>query len=124
MHFSANHDDWSTPKELYSDLDREFRFTLDPCPLHGANGLLRSWRGERVYCNPPYSKIGPWLEKAHEAHIAVFLLPSRTDTEWFHRFAPQASEVRFLRGRLKFGKAHSSAPFPSVVLIFRKDCEK
>jgi hypothetical protein len=119
VHFSAEHDHWSTPAELYADLDREFSFTLDPCPLKGAEGLTRSWKGERIYCNPPYSKIDPWLEKANEADLAVFLLPSRTDTDWFHRFAPRA-EVRFLRGRLKFRTAQMNAPFGSVILIFRQ----
>ncbi len=119
VHFSAAHDHWSTPAELYASLDKEFRFTLDPCPLKGTDGLARSWKEQRVYCNPPYSKIGPWLEKAAEADLAVFLLPSRTDTDWFHRYAPRA-EVRFLRGRLKFGTAQMNAPFPSVILIFRK----
>ena len=113
---------WSTPKDVYQALDQEFRFTLDPCPLKGAEGLTRSWCGERVYCNPPY---GPgnlkWLRKSREAQLAVYLLPSRTDTEWWHGWALLADEVRFVRGRLKFGGAMHNAPFPSVILVFRNE---
>lgn len=119
VHFSTLTDDWATPEDLYRDLDREFRFTFDPCPLQGADGLTRPWKGQRVYCNPPYSNIYPFLERAVDADVAVFLLPSRTGTDWFHRFAPRATEVRFLRGRLKFCGAETSAPFDSVLLIFR-----
>jgi len=73
-----------------------------------------------VFCNPPYSRVGPWLEKvAEQPALAVFLLPARTDTAWWHRWAPLADEVRFLRGRLRFGSAPAPAPFPSVLLVFR-----
>lgn len=72
-----------------------------------------------MFCNPPYSDIRPWLSKAREAALAVFLVPARTDTRWWHDLAMKADEIRFLRGRLKFGDAKNSAPFPSVLLIFR-----
>jgi len=85
------------------------------------DGLARSWVGHRVFCNPPYGRgVGRWLEKAGEADIAVFLLPARTDTAWWHEQAMVANEIRFLRGRLRFGGANANAPFPSVVLIYRK----
>jgi DNA N-6-adenine-methyltransferase Dam len=127
--FSSASETWRTPAELYEALDREFRFTLDPCPardpreagmpLFGTDGLFISWRRERVYCNPPYGRgIGRWLEKAWEGDVCVFLLPSRTDTAWFHEYAPRA-EVRFLRGRLHFNGAKTGAPFPSVLFVFR-----
>ena len=114
---------WATDSGVYADLDREFGFTLDPCALGESMGLMRSWHGERVYCNPPYGRgVGLWLGKAHEAIVSVFLLPSRTDTRWFHEYAPMANEIRFLRGRLRFsrgGQEHNSnAPFPSVLLVF------
>jgi hypothetical protein len=84
------------------------------------NGLSESWAGKRVYCNPPYGRgVGDWLAKAREAELAVFLLPSRTDTKWWHEYAMKADEIRFLRGRLKFGDAKNGAPFPSVVLVYR-----
>jgi len=118
--FSSASVHWSTPHDLYAALDAEFHFTLDPCPLAGdEDGLMRSWVGQRVYCNPPYGRgVGDWLAKAREADLAVFLLPARTDTKWWHDYAMRADEIRFLRGRLKFGDAKAGAPFPSVVLIY------
>jgi len=128
--FSYGRETWETPADLYAALDQEFRFTLDPCPLRpsaeaglplfGTDGLSIPWTGHRVFCNPPYGRgIGRWLEKASEAELSVFLLPARTDTRWFHEFALSANEVRFIRGRLRFGGARSGAPFPSVLLIFK-----
>jgi site-specific DNA-methyltransferase (adenine-specific) len=118
--FSAESEHWQTPADLYAKLDAEFHFTLDPCPNHGTDGLTRNWGGERVYCNPPYGRgIIDWLKKAREAELAVFLLPSRTDTKWWHEYAMQADEIRFLKGRLKFGGAKNSAPFPSVLIIYK-----
>jgi hypothetical protein len=117
---------YATPRALYAALDREFAFTLDPCPLGHegglwgtSDGLERSWAGERVYCNPPYGKeIPDWLAKHAEAELAVYLLPAKVDTRWWHRYAPSATEIRFLRGRLKFNDGPHPAPFPSVVLVF------
>lgn len=118
--FSSASVHWATPKALYRDLDAEFHFTLDPCPLRASEGgLLCSWAGERVYCNPPYGRgVSKWLAKMREPDIAVYLLPARTDTKWWHEYAMQADEIRFLRGRLKFGDATNSAPFPSVILVY------
>lgn len=118
--FSSKTPHHATPGALYVELDAEFHFTLDPCPLYGNDGLTRSWRGHRVYCNPPYGReIGTWLAKRAEAELAVFLLPARTDTAWWHDYALKADEIRFIRGRLKFGDAKAGAPFPSVVLVYR-----
>ena len=118
--FSSASEHWATPANVYAALDDEFGFTLDPCPLGETNGgLTRSWSGERVYCNPPYGRgVGDWLAKAREADLSVFLLPARTDTRWWHEHAMRADEIRFLRGRLRFGDAKAGAPFPSVVLVF------
>lgn len=123
--FTAGRDDWRTPRKVYDDLHREFRFTLDPCPDLGLlkDGLERSWGGQRVFCNPPYGRgVGAWLAKAKEAVIAVYLLPSRTDTIWWHEYALKANEIRFIKGRLGFERddgKRSRATFPSVVLIYR-----
>ena len=77
-----------------------------------------------MFCNPPYSQIGLWVEKAfresrNDNTVVVLLIPSRTDTKYFHNFIYHRSEIRFIRGRLKFGEAKNSAPFPSMVVIFR-----
>jgi site-specific DNA-methyltransferase (adenine-specific) len=111
---------------VYDALHAEFDFTLDPCPLDGSDDglspLFVPWTDHRVFCNPPYGpKLGEWLRRGPEADLAVFLIPARTDTRWFHDFVlPKAHEIRFLRGRLKFGDAKTGAPFPSMVVIFRK----
>jgi len=113
---------WETPIDLYKELDREFNFNDDPCPLHGEGGLDREW-GIRTFVNPPYGKvIGKWLEKAYNESIKgkliVCLIPSRTDSRWWHEYVMKAKEIRFLRGRLKFGDSKNSAPFPSAIVVF------
>ena len=119
--FKSENQHWQTPGDLYHALDSEFCFTLDPCPNGATDGLTRSWQGQRVYCNPPYGRhVGDWLEKGKEADIAVYLLPARTDTKWWHELAMKAKEIRFLRGRLRFKGAKQGAPFPSVILVFRR----
>lgn len=123
--FSSVSDRWATPSAAYEALDNEFHFNFDPCPLDGEHDglskLFACWDGKRVFCNPPYGPtVGKWLERAIEAEIAVFLLPARTDTRWFHEIVlPQADEIRFIRGRLKFGDAITGAPFPSMVVSFK-----
>lgn len=119
--FSSASEHWATPEDLYAKLNQEFSFTLDPCPLHATqDGLKLNWGGQIVYCNPPYGKgINEWLAKAREAKQTVYLLPSRTDTKWWHEYAMKADEIRFLKGRLKFGGSKNSAPFPSVILIYK-----
>jgi len=116
-----------TPEGFYNQLNAEFHFDFDPCPLRAlVNGLDIAW-GKRCYINPPYGKkIKFWLEKAlseieiKNTELAVFLLPSSTDTKWFHEIAlPRASEIRFIKGRLKFGEHNDPAPFANLILIFR-----
>jgi len=125
VHFSSASDRWATPDHLYAALDAEFHFDFDPCPLDGTGDglapLFCNWRGKRVFCNPPYGRqVGEWIRRGLEPDIAVFLLPARTDTRWFHELVlPHAAEIRFLRGRLRFGNAQNAAPFPSVVVVFR-----
>ena len=122
--FSSASQHWSTPKELYAELDKEFHFNDDPCPIGGVGGLGRSW-GTSTFCNPPYGKeIMMWLRYAHlESSLGgktvVCLVPSRTDTHWWHEYCMKADEIRFLRGRLKFGDSKNSAPFPSAIIIFK-----
>lgn len=125
--FSSASDEWETPRELYEQLDREFNFDFDPCPIggseDGSSPLFVSWRGKRVFCNPPYSNIRAFLERAGEAEIAVFLIPARTDVKWFHEIVlPEAREIRFIRGRVQFnGRVKDNAPFPSMIVIFKRD---
>ena len=137
--FSSESSDWVTPYELYDRLNKVFKFDLDPCttkdnPLKTPdfytkedNGLNYDWFGN-VFVNPPYNQeIKKWLQKAiyemKEGHInnVVFLLPARTDTKWFHDYIYKPKvQIHFLKGRLKFRGAKSSAPFPSMIIIFSK----
>lgn len=124
--FTSASSHWSTPADLYEELDREFHFNDDPCPLKPEwDGLNRPW-GTSTYVNPPYGReIGKWIEKAYRegelGKTIVCLIPSRTDTKWWHDWVMQAHKIRFLRGRLKFGDATNSAPFPSAIAIFHVD---
>ena len=123
--FSSLSVDWKTPKKFYEELNKEFHFNDDPCPIGGKGGLDRPW-GTKTFVNPPYGKvIGKWIEKGlTESRLnktIVMLLPSRTDTKWFHDFIlPFAKEIRFIKGRLKFNDYNNSAPFPSMVVILSK----
>lgn len=111
---------WSTPKWLYDELNLEFHFGFDPCPLGGGiDGLSIPW-GKCNYINPPYGRtIGLWIKKAYENRLSVMLLPARTDTKWWHDYCMKADEIRWIKGRLKFGDSKNSAPFPSCIVIFR-----
>lgn len=134
--FSNKSDDWATPTEFFDELNNEFRFTLDPCASRDnhkceryftkeQDGLKQNWGGSRVFCNPPYGKeISAWVRKCSEESkkentLVVMLIPARTDTKWFHEYIYNKAEVRFLRGRLKFGESKNSAPFPSMIVVFR-----
>jgi hypothetical protein len=122
--FKSQSVDWPTPQAVYDELDREFKFTFDPCPLQATGDQLSelstSWKGQRVFCNPPYGpQITDFLKRWGEADLAVFLIPARTDTKWFHNIClPHAKEIRFVKGRLKFGGAKYNAPFPSMIVVF------
>jgi phage N-6-adenine-methyltransferase len=133
VHFSSLTVEWPTPIGLFNQLNEEFDFTLDPCSTDdnakcerhytkAEDGLSKSWKGERVFMNPPYSEVGTWVQKAYEEDaLVVALIPSRTDTRWWHRYVMQADEIRFVKGRLKFGDATNSAPFPSAIVIWNHD---
>lgn len=136
--FTSGTDEWATPQDFFDTLDAEFHFTLDACatPENAKcrqyftpemDGLLQPWTGN-VWCNPPYGKtIGRWCRKASEeiqkgADLIVMLIHARTDTQWFHEYiyGKPGVEIRFVKGRLKFGGAPYNAPFPSMIVIFRK----
>jgi phage N-6-adenine-methyltransferase len=131
--FSSETDLWSTPQALFDELDRVYQFTLDPCSTkenhkvynfytEKEDGLSKNWDGENVFMNPPYGReIGKWIKKASESKngIVVCLLPARTDTKWFHDYIYGKAEIRFIKGRLKFGDSKNSAPFPSMIVIFK-----
>lgn len=113
-------DNWRTPEALYKDLDAEFHFTDDPCPIGGAGGLDREW-GTSVFMNPPYSDPLPWVRKAYEesrkGKLVVGLLRGDTSTRWFHHWVLPYAEIRFVKGRLKFSEGR--APFASIIVIWR-----
>lgn len=130
--FSSKTDLWETPQDFFDNLDDEFHFDLDVCALPenakcnkyftpDQDGLKQEWQGV-CWCNPPYGRdIAKWLKKAYESNTTVVcLLPSRTDTKWFHDWVLGKAEIRFILGRLKFGGNKNSAPFPSIVVIYRK----
>ena len=133
--FSSKNDEWTTPKGFYDKLDSEFGFTLDPCCTAETakcetyfteedDGLSQSWEGHTVFMNPPYGRgLKHWIRKAFtEAQkpdtTVVILIPSRTDTKCWHDYCMKAKEIRFVKGRLKFGDSRNSAPFPSAVVVF------
>ena len=135
--FSSKSIEWETPQAFFDALNRRFGFSLDVCATRetakcphffdkSMNGLAQSWANHRCYMNPPYGReIGPWVEKARrEAErgaLVVGLLPARTDTAWFHEHVYRAAtEIRFLKGRLKFEGAAASAPFPSMIAVWGK----
>lgn len=149
VHFSSDRMDWRTPLALFQLLDDEFDFDMDvsarednrmPCmlyccppdydPPYGSlpwawDGLAADWRRFVCWMNPPYGRqIGKWTAKAKRAAgvgaTVVGLVPARTDTRWWHETVMAgASEVRLIRGRLRFEGAEASAPFPSAIVIWR-----
>lgn len=132
VHFSSKVQTWATPQDFFDALNAEFDFTLDAAASadnakcakffdEAVDGLAQSWEGERVWCNPPYSKVAKWIEKAatEKSLVTVMLIPARTDTKAWHDHIFGKAEARFVRGRLKFGTAKWAAPFPSAVVIFR-----
>lgn len=140
VHFSSASDNWATPQWLFDELSKEFSFQLDACASEAnakcvsyisseQDGLKQSWEvlpTKAVWMNPPYGRtIGLWVKKASEeaalGSLVVALLPARPDTRWFHDYIYNIPgvELRLLKGRLKFGDAKNSAPFPSMVVIFR-----
>lgn len=137
--FSSKTCEWYTPQDFFDKLDEEFKFNLDPCATDenrkcdkyftkAVDGLKQSWQGYRVYVNPPYGRtIGDWVKKSYEESrgggcLVVMLIPARTDTKWFHDYIyHKAKEIRFIKGRLKFGGCKNPAPFPSMLVVYDDD---
>ena len=138
VHYSSNSNEWATPQDFYDRLNKEFNFNLDPCSTKenakcdkfftiDDDGLSQSWTGHNVFMNPPYGReIKFWIEKAlketlisGERTVVVCLIPASTDTQYWHDYIfNKAKEIRFVKGRLKFGNGLNSAPFPSAVVVF------
>ena len=130
--------EWATPQWLFDELDKEFRFDLDVCAtaenaktsffLNKQSDALESedWYrhcAKSIWMNPPYGRgISEWIKRAYLTSLkgttVVCLLPARPDTRWWHDYVMKAKEIRFIKGRLKFGGAKNSAPFPSCVVVF------
>lgn len=140
--FTSDKNYWETPQDFFEELNSEFNFTLDAAATDENaklpnyytiedDGLKQKWEG-RVFCNPPYGReIRHWVKKAYEEslqphnELVVLLIPSRTDTRYWHdHIFNKASDIRFLKGRLKFelnGQAKQSAPFPSAIIVYKKE---
>ena len=132
--FSSASAEWATPQWLFDALNARFHFTLDPCATpenakcrkfftRHDNGLAQAWAGYRVFMNPPYGgEIAAWVVKARQeaerGALVVGLLPSRTDTKWWHENVQGHADVRLISGRLKFGGVKTAAPFPSCIVIW------
>lgn len=139
VHFSSASDEWSTPDYVWRFMQHiAGKFELDaaatkdnaickhflgPGSVLSEDALNVRWLVSPVWCNPPYSQVEAFMQKAlHESRMGgvtvVMLVPARTDTKWWHEYAAKG-EVTFLRGRLKFGGQKNSAPFPSAIVIFK-----
>ena len=126
--------EWPTPQSMFDEYNNEFNFTLDVAATKEnakckrfytkeQDGLIQEWSGV-VWCNPPYGREMPkWLEKAVEEKkngvTSVFLIPARTNTRWFHDLCLKHGELRFIKGRPKFGGAKHGLPQPLVLVVFK-----
>lgn len=143
VHFQSGNKEWETPDTLFQPLKKEFNIVVDVCATADntkckayfdkkINGLTASWGVSNeisvgkaaCWMNPPYGRgIDKWVKKAYDESLkgvtTVALLPARTDTSWFHNYIHNKNEVRFLKGRVKFVDAPSTAPFPSMIVIFK-----
>jgi site-specific DNA-methyltransferase (adenine-specific) len=124
-------DKWATPTELYNQLNERFNFNFDPCPIDwkegDPDGLMIEW-GTSTFCNPPYSNVAKWIQKAAEEHRkgkkVVMLINAITDTKAFHEYIYKKAgvDVEFLKGRIKFvkpdGTVGQASPKASMLVIF------
>jgi phage N-6-adenine-methyltransferase len=135
--YSSNTYEWETPQALFNVLKNEFKLDFDVCATKEnakcsnyftikEDGLQQDWRGN-CWMNPPYGRgIKKWVKKAYESSLngatVVCLLPARTDTIWWHEYCEKVDkrDIRFIKGRLRFGNSKDNAPFPSVIVIFRR----
>lgn len=146
-------DDRATTPGVFDPLNARFAFTLDvaasaentKCERYFTiedDGLAQSWAGESVWCNPPYSSIGDWVQRAWSEYAAtdgiVMLLPAnRTEQSWWQDYVEPHRDrlgspltVEFIRGRLRFDvpggyndPRGNRPPFGSVLLIWSADAE-
>ena len=141
LHHSSGRDSWSTPAAFFDVINHKYRFQLDACAepwsakcpqyyTRQDNGLIMPWKSW-TWCNPPYSQIANWYEKAVSemsfGASSVLLTFARTDTKAFHQYALKASEIVFIQGRLRFvspdtRRQEHPAPSPSILVIF--DCDR
>lgn len=138
--FDSIRQDWPTPQALFDEINAEFNFTLDAAASaenskcgyfinEEMNALSLDWGSHTVWLNPPYGakngSLKDWVEKAYDASVkgatVVMLIPARTNTNWFHDLCLTRGEVRFVRGRPKFGDATHGLPQPLCYVIFRPD---
>ena len=138
VHFSSKTDLWATPQDFFDKLNSQHGFELDVCATpdnakcanyftEEQDGLSQEWQGV-CWMNPPYGReIGKWMKKAYESSLSgatvVCLVPSRTDTKWWHSYAIKG-DVEFIKGRLKFGGSKNSAPFPSAIITFKNTTQR
>ena len=128
-------DKWQTPPEIYDPLNAEFKFNFDPCPINwkegDKDGLKIEW-GSSTFCNPPYSNVSKWIEKAYTEYkkgkTVVMLINAITDTIAFHKYIYNQAEIRFIKGRIKFinpSEPHKRQPAPkaSIIVIFKPKLE-
>lgn len=132
---SSKKQDWETPLDFFNALDLEFNFELDVCAsaenalcadyfTEQDDCLVQDWGARFCFMNPPYGRdLKNFIAKAYEESAkgatVVCLIPARTDTSYWHDYIfKYAADIRFIRGRLKFGNCKTAAPFPSAVVIF------
>lgn len=134
--FATCKEDWETPPALFQALHKEFQFTCDVAADNRnakvpnfinqeQDALSVPWHGT-CWLNPPYGRqLKLWVEKAYRESIngatIVMLIPSRTNTNWWHDFCMRASEIRFIKGRPKFVGAKHGLPQPLAIIIFKPD---
>lgn len=132
-------DNWSTPEKFYQELNKEFNFDFDPCPLNEGeitpkkNGLFILW-GKSNFVNPPYSRklkeafVLKAVQEKKKGNLSVLLLPVSTSTKLFHEvIKPNANEIRFIKGRIKFvglntkgEKVNNKSPMhDSMIVVFK-----
>lgn len=134
--YSSQKVEWETPQPIFDFMNKMYHFTLDVCALPEntkcaayytptQDSLKQNWQGV-CWMNPPYGRdIAKWMKKAYETAkcnqgTVVALVHARTDTKWWHDYAMNATQIIFIKGRLKFGNAEASCPFPSCFVIFEK----
>lgn len=134
-----NSDNWSTPKDFYEKLNKEFNFYFDPCPLNlgqiipDKDGLIIEW-GDRNFINPPYSRelkekfVIKAIDESKKGKLCVMLLPVSTSTKLFHNhILPNAIDIRFIKGRIKFLGVNTKGEYvtnkapmhDSMIVIFK-----